>query len=82
MHGIAHHLGLDVHDLSDRRAPLQNGMVLTCEPGIYIKEENLGVRLENDILVTDEGYVDLAAEIPLELDAIESLIQNATQFVQ
>lgn len=76
MHGVAHHLGLDVHDLSDRNSPFQAGMVLTCEPGIYIAEESLGIRLENDILITDNGPVDLMAEIPIEVDHIESLMQE------
>lgn len=71
MHGTSHHLGLDVHDLSNRYDPIQAGMVFTCEPGIYIREENLGIRLENDILVTDHGPVDLMGDIPLEAEAIE-----------
>lgn len=76
MHGVAHHLGLDVHDLSDRNSPFQAGMILTCEPGIYIAEESLGIRLENNILITDNGPVDLMAEIPIEVDHIESLMQE------
>ncbi|MBK8505547.1 MAG: aminopeptidase P N-terminal domain-containing protein [Saprospiraceae bacterium] len=77
MHGIAHHIGLDVHDLSDRFSPFQAGMVLTCEPGIYIHEEDLGIRLENNILITDEGPVDLSADIPIELEEIETLMQES-----
>ncbi|MCB0685441.1 MAG: aminopeptidase P N-terminal domain-containing protein [Saprospiraceae bacterium] len=77
MHGVAHHLGLDVHDLSDRYSPFQAGMVLTCEPGIYIPEENLGIRLENNILITDEGPVDLAAHVPIEIEEIESLMEQS-----
>lgn len=76
MHGTAHHLGLDVHDLSNRYDPFQAGMVFTCEPGIYIPEENLGIRLENDILVTDHGPVDLMAHIPVEAEEIEGLMQQ------
>ncbi len=74
MHGTSHHLGLDVHDLSNRYAPVQAGMVFTVEPGIYIPEENLGIRLENDILVTDNGPFDLMENIPLEAEAIEDIM--------
>ncbi len=74
MHSISHHLGRDVHDLSSRYAPLQAGMVLTVEPGIYIREEQIGIRLENIVLVTDEGPVDLTSNIPIEAEEIESLM--------
>jgi Xaa-Pro aminopeptidase len=77
MHGTSHHIGLDVHDASNRYDPIQAGMVFTCEPGIYIREEGLGIRLENDILVTDEGPVDLTAQIPIEAEEIEELMQEA-----
>lgn len=74
MHGTSHHLGLDVHDLCLRYEPFRAGMVFTCEPGIYIPEENLGIRLENDILITDDGPVDLFRSIPIEAEEIEELM--------
>ena len=77
MHGTSHHLGLDVHDLGHRYEPFRAGMVFTCEPGIYIPEEGIGVRLENDILVTDDGPRDLFANIPIEADEIEALMQRS-----
>ncbi|AEE50777.1 aminopeptidase P N-terminal domain-containing protein [Haliscomenobacter hydrossis] len=74
MHGTSHHLGMDVHDLADRYVPIQEGMVFTCEPGIYIRNENLGIRIENDILVTENGPLDLMASIPVEAEEIEELM--------
>lgn len=74
MHGTSHHLGLDVHDLGHRYRAFEAGMVFTCEPGIYILEEGLGIRLENDILITPEGNQDLMANIPLEVEEIEDLM--------
>jgi len=71
MHGTSHHLGLDVHDLMDRYATFQLGMVFTVEPGIYIPEEGFGIRLENDVWITENGVLDLMANIPLEADEIE-----------
>ncbi|HRW76095.1 MAG: aminopeptidase P N-terminal domain-containing protein [Lewinellaceae bacterium] len=75
MHGTSHHLGLDVHDSNHRYDPIQAGMVFTCEPGIYIPEEGFGIRIENDILVTDHEPVDLMAHIPVEAEEIEALMQ-------
>ncbi|HNG90677.1 MAG TPA: M24 family metallopeptidase, partial [Saprospiraceae bacterium] len=74
MHGTSHHLGLDVHDLFFRYDTFRAGNILTCEPGIYIPEEQLGIRIENDILITENGPVDLFANIPMEAEEIEELM--------
>ena len=65
MHGTAHHLGLDVHDVALYSRPFEKGMVLTCEPGIYIREEGIGCRLENDYLLTEDGNINLSAAMPI-----------------
>ena len=74
MHGTSHHLGLDVHDVSGPNQAICEGMVLTCEPGIYIPEEGLGIRLENDILVGEKKNTDLMGSIPIELEEIEDAL--------
>lgn len=74
MHGTSHHLGLDVHDFASRYKSFEVGNILTCEPGIYIPEEGLGIRLENNILITEGGNIDLMADIPVEPDHIEDIM--------
>lgn len=75
-HGISHHLGLDVHDLGTRTAPITAGMVFTVEPGIYIKEEKMGVRIENNFWITKTGNQDLMKNIPIKADEIEALMRR------
>jgi Xaa-Pro aminopeptidase len=76
MHGNSHHLGIDVHDFAGRYTPFAAGNILTVEPGIYIPEEGLGIRLENNILITPNGNVDLMADIPLEAEEIEEIMNS------
>lgn len=75
-HDVSHFLGLGVHDVGIFDIPLKAGAVLTCEPGIYIRDEKLGIRLENDIVITESGPMDLMAGIPIEPDEIEQLMNS------
>ena len=75
-HGISHHLGIDVHDLGTRTEPIKAGMVFTIEPGIYIEEEQMGVRIENNFWITKNGNKDLMKNIPITVDEIESLMKK------
>lgn len=76
MHNVSHFLGLDVHDVGYFQTPYKPGMVFTVEPGIYIIEEGIGIRLENNILVTEKGNFDLMKNIPLEIDEIEDIMNS------
>jgi Xaa-Pro aminopeptidase len=75
-HGISHHLGIDVHDLGTRTEPIKAGMVFTIEPGIYIEEEKMGIRIENNYWVTKSGNKDLMKNIPITVEEIESLMKK------
>jgi Xaa-Pro aminopeptidase len=76
IHGLGHWIGMDVHDVGDYGTPLAPGMVFTIEPGIYLPEENLGVRIEDDVLVTPSGGEWLSAAAPRTTDAIERLMRE------
>ncbi|MCH7403799.1 aminopeptidase P family protein [Belliella kenyensis] len=76
MHGTSHHLGLDVHDVGTMYEPISKGMVFTVEPGIYIQEEGIGVRLENNIVILEDGYFDLMRNIPIDAEEIEELMRG------
>ena len=75
-HGISHHLGIDVHDLGTRTEPIKAGMVFTVEPGIYIEQEQMGVRIENNVWITRSGNKDLMKNIPITVEEIESLMKR------
>jgi Xaa-Pro aminopeptidase len=77
IHGLGHHIGLNVHDPGEYCRPLQPGMVVTMEPGIYIPEENLGVRIEDDVLITDNGHKLLSERLPRDPAEIEKIMSQA-----
>ena len=76
MHGMSHHIGLDVHDSIDKFKRFEPGMILTCEPGIYIREEGIGIRIENDLLITEGEPVNLFEGLPIEIGEIEAAMQR------
>lgn len=75
-HGISHHLGLDVHDVGYFHTPIQPGMVFTVEPGIYIEEEQMGIRIENNVWITENGNIDLMKNIPITTEEIEAIMSG------
>ena len=74
-HGVSHYLGLDTHDIGNRNRVLEPGMVITVEPGLYIEEESIGIRIEDDILVTENGCDILSKDIPKTIEEIERIME-------
>ena len=77
MHGTSHHMGLDTHDYGDLKTPMKENMVFTVEPGIYIPKENMGIRLEDDVVIQKQGSpFNLMRNIPIEIEEIEDLMNS------
>ena len=76
MHGMSHHIGLDVHDSIDKFKPFESGIILTCEPGIYIRKEGIGIRIENDLLITEGEPINLFEGLPTEIEEIEAAMKK------
>jgi Xaa-Pro aminopeptidase len=77
MHGTSHHMGLDTHDYGDLKTPMVANMVFTVEPGIYIPDENLGIRLEDDVVIKNSGTpINLMKSIPIEIEEIEEIMNS------
>lgn len=74
MHGTSHFIGLDTHDVGLWTEPIQEGMIFTVEPGIYLPEEGLGIRIEDDLIITADGYENMTVGIPKEIDEIEAFM--------
>ncbi|NCA97309.1 MAG: M24 family metallopeptidase, partial [Bacteroidia bacterium] len=75
-HGVSHHLGLDVHDVADRDRPLEPGMVITVEPGLYFKQLKIGIRIEDDVLITETGCENLSKDILKDVSDIEKIMST------